>query len=88
VAELLRDAEGRLKFVQDQLQIEVSAEEIETRIAELKASVLRSEALDLGEGLGGNNRRSKKSQAQAIRQSKQPITIPVMLGGPAAVTRI
>jgi hypothetical protein len=51
-AELLRDAEGRLKFVQDQLRIEVSAEEIETGIAQLKASVLRSEAFDLGERLG------------------------------------
>ncbi|MBU6461293.1 MAG: ATP-binding protein [Bradyrhizobium sp.] len=51
-AELLRDAEGRLKFVQDQLRIEVSAEEIERRIAELKASVLKSEALDLGDGSG------------------------------------
>ena len=50
-AELIRDAEARLKFVQDKLLIEVSAEEIEERIAILKASVLRSEALSLGEDL-------------------------------------
>jgi Histidine kinase-, DNA gyrase B-, and HSP90-like ATPase len=43
-AELLRDAEGRLRFIQDQLRIEVSAEEIAKRIAELKSSVLRSGA--------------------------------------------
>src|SRR5258708_18911369 len=34
--ELIRDAESRLKFVQDKLRIEVSTEEIEKRIAELK----------------------------------------------------
>jgi hypothetical protein len=51
-AELLRDAEGRLKFVQDQLRIEVSTDEIEKRIAELKASVLKREALDFSEALG------------------------------------
>jgi hypothetical protein len=45
-AELIRDAEGRLKFVQDQLRIDVSAEEIQERIEMLKASVLRSEALE------------------------------------------
>jgi hypothetical protein len=46
-AELIRDAESRLKFVQDKLRIEVSAEEIEERIAKLKASVLKCEALNL-----------------------------------------
>jgi Histidine kinase-, DNA gyrase B-, and HSP90-like ATPase len=45
-AELIRDCEGRLKFVQDQLRIEVSADEIRDRIAQLKASVLKSEALE------------------------------------------
>jgi hypothetical protein len=42
-AELVRDCEARLKFIQDKLQIEVSADEIRERIATLKASVLRSE---------------------------------------------
>jgi hypothetical protein len=71
-AELLREAEGRLKFVQDQLRIEVSTDEIEKRIAELKASVLKSEALDLGEGSAemtekgtkGGRKRSSKSGNQ------------------------
>jgi hypothetical protein len=60
-SELLRDAEGRLKFVQDQLRIEVSDEEIETRIAELKASVLKSEALELGERLGETSEEAGKT---------------------------
>lgn len=34
-AELIRDCEARLKFVQDQLRIEVSTEEIQDRIARL-----------------------------------------------------
>ena len=67
-----RISEGRLKFVQDQLRIEVSTDEIEKRIAELKASVLRSEALDLGEGSAemmekgtqGGRKRSSKSGNQ------------------------
>jgi hypothetical protein len=45
-AEIIRDCENRLKFVQDTLRIEVSTEEIQTRIAKLKSSVLRAEGLD------------------------------------------
>jgi hypothetical protein len=45
-AELIRDCEARLKFVQDKLRIEVSAEEIQERIARLKASVLKSDVVD------------------------------------------
>ena len=40
-AELIRDCESRLDFVQEKLQIEVSVEEIAERIAQLKASILR-----------------------------------------------
>ncbi len=42
-AELLRDCEARLKFVQDQLRIEVSTEEIEERIAKLKSSIMMND---------------------------------------------
>jgi hypothetical protein len=45
-AELIRDCETRLKFVQDKLRIEVSAEEIQERIAILKASVLKSDIVE------------------------------------------
>ena len=44
-AELIRDAEGRLNFVQEKLQIQVSATEIEDRIAHLKSSILRSDTV-------------------------------------------
>lgn len=68
-AELIRDAESRLKFVQDKLQIEVSASDIEKRIAELKASVLRSDVLDLGgeteEKAGGVNKGTRKRSGKA-----------------------
>jgi hypothetical protein len=40
-AELIRDCESRLEFVQEKLQIQVSAEEIESRISTLKASILK-----------------------------------------------
>lgn len=40
-AELIRDAESRLQFIQEKLQIEVTAEEIGERIAQLKTSILR-----------------------------------------------
>jgi hypothetical protein len=46
-AEIIRDCENRLKFVQDTLRIEVSAEEIQSRIADLKSSVMRIENLNL-----------------------------------------
>jgi hypothetical protein len=42
-AELIRDCESRLDFVQEKLRIEVSTEEIENRIAQLKASILKVE---------------------------------------------
>jgi hypothetical protein len=74
--ELLRDAEGRLKFVQDQLRIEVSAEEIEMRIAELKASVLKSEALDLGEVLGETTEAKKGRLKQTGKSSSRPPPAP------------
>jgi Histidine kinase-, DNA gyrase B-, and HSP90-like ATPase len=76
-AELLRDAEGRLKFVQDQLRIEVSTEEIEKRIAELKASVLKSEALDLGEGLRQTIEGAKKAAHKRSRKSSHTSTAAV-----------
>jgi hypothetical protein len=44
-AEIIRDCENRLKFVQDTLRIEVSTEEIQSRIADLKSSVMRIENL-------------------------------------------
>ena len=42
-AELIRDAETRLDFVQEKLRIEVSAKEIEERLAQLKSSFLKQE---------------------------------------------
>ncbi|HXQ70519.1 MAG TPA: ATP-binding protein [Pyrinomonadaceae bacterium] len=45
-AELIHECEARLKFVQDKLNIEVSAEEIQDRIARLKASVLKSDIVE------------------------------------------
>jgi hypothetical protein len=41
-AELIRDCDARLKFVQEKLRIEVSAEEIQERIARLRTAVLKS----------------------------------------------
>jgi Histidine kinase-, DNA gyrase B-, and HSP90-like ATPase len=79
-AELLRDAESRLKFVQDQLRIEVSAEEIETRIAELKASVLKTEALDLGEDAGERTEASKGGRKPSDRSGNRPPPAPPDLG--------
>jgi hypothetical protein len=56
-AEMIRDCENRLKFVQDTLRIEVSAEEIRSRIADLKSSVMRIENIkeDTVNGPGTNS---------------------------------
>jgi hypothetical protein len=40
-AELIRDCESRLDFIQEKLQIEVSDEEISERIAQLRVSILK-----------------------------------------------
>ena len=42
-AELIRESESRMDFVQEKLQIQVSAEEIEDRIKKLKSSILKSD---------------------------------------------
>ncbi len=41
-AEVIRDSESRLQFIQDKLKIEVADEEIEQRIAQLKSSYVKS----------------------------------------------
>ncbi len=57
-AEIIRDCETRLNFIQEKLQIEVSTEEIQSRIAELKRSILKSERVDdhLGKPRSDNSR--------------------------------
>jgi hypothetical protein len=75
-AELLRDAESRLKFVQDKLRIEVSNQEIETRIAELKASVLKTEALDLGEVLQEETEANKRASKRPGKPGNSPSAPP------------
>ena len=42
-AELIRECRGRLKFVQDNLQIEVTDVEIEEQISILKRSILKED---------------------------------------------
>ncbi|WP_206453023.1 ATP-binding protein [Aurantimonas marina] len=56
-AELIRECEARLHFIQEQLQIEVTTEEIEDRISHLKSSILRGEksAQDASEGSAGKS---------------------------------
>ncbi|MBJ7511661.1 ATP-binding protein [Brevundimonas sp.] len=41
-AQVVRDCEARLHFIADKLQVEVSGEEIESRIAQLKSSILKT----------------------------------------------
>lgn len=42
-SQLIRECEARLHFIAEKLQVEVTADEIEERIAQLKASILREE---------------------------------------------
>jgi hypothetical protein len=69
-SEIIRDCESRLKFVQDNLRIEVSAEEIQDRIAKLKNSVLKSENLNLDDS-DGQSRRSEVPGASKPVKSKK-----------------
>lgn len=43
-SELIRENEGRLRYIQEKLRVEVSADEIEQRIAVLKSSMQRGQA--------------------------------------------
>jgi hypothetical protein len=69
-AEIIRDCENRLKFVQDTLRIEVSAEEIQSRIAELKSSVMRVEDINSGESIEDAARNSSAASAKPKKGSK------------------
>ena len=52
-AELIRESEGRMDFVQERLQVQVSAEEIEDRIAKLKSSILKSDTDGMSSSYSG-----------------------------------
>jgi uncharacterized small protein (DUF1192 family) len=71
-AELVHDCEARLKFVQDKLMIEVSAEEIQERIAILKASVLKTEAPPETKSATAKESALGKKARNNGRQSYQP----------------
>lgn len=67
-SEIIHECESRLKFVQDQLRVEVSAEEIQERIAKLKTSVLRTEKVTFDP----NNRQNEGSGATSTRPKSTP----------------
>lgn len=48
-AELIRECEGRLRFIQERLKVEVSEEEIERRIEILRGSIVQSPPDMVGE---------------------------------------
>lgn len=64
-AELIRDCESRMSFVQEKLNIVVAAEDIETRILQLRASILRetSEKPEGREAPPSGSRTKNSSQA-------------------------
>jgi hypothetical protein len=70
-SELIRDCEARLKFVQDKLRIEVSAEEIEERIARLKASVLKTDVVEKAVPVS-NAVKSKTTTKKLASKKKKP----------------
>jgi hypothetical protein len=70
-AELIRDCEARLKFVQDKLMIEVTTDEIQERIARLKASVLKSHEVDKIEPPINSNKVEGKKRNKEARRTKR-----------------
>lgn len=61
-AELLRECEARLDFVQEKLRVEVSGEEIEQRISILKTSILK----------GGRERKPMAAPEPAQKSTPSP----------------
>ena len=72
-AEIIRDCENRLKFVQDTLRIEVSAEEIQSRIADLKSSVMRIENINLEDIIDGPAAAAKLKKDGKPSRSDRPL---------------
>jgi hypothetical protein len=69
-AEIIRDCENRLKFVQDTLRIEVSAEEIQDRIANLKSSVMKIENINLDDTMEAPSPNSLTASAERKKSGK------------------
>jgi hypothetical protein len=69
-AELIRECESRIHFVQEKLQIEVSNDEIQERIAQLKASVLKTDAAQYVEGESGETKPAIRSEKAAAARRK------------------
>lgn len=70
-AEIFRECEGRLDFVQKHLQIDISVDEIQQRITKLRASILRKEvAAEFSEGsvLGSGSARESAESAASVSQ--------------------
>jgi len=57
-SEVIRECEARLEFVQEKLRIDVSADEIEERIVQLKSSILKVEPEKQAESLSKLNETS------------------------------
>ena len=75
--ELIRESESRVDFVQEKLQIQVSAEEIEDRIAKLKSPILKSDIDGLsssysGTGTGTGTGTAFAQVASAATKHKSP----------------
>lgn len=70
-SELIRDCEARLKFVQDKLRIEVSAEEIEERIARLKASVLKIDVVDKAVPVSNVAKTNAEAKKNTLKKKKR-----------------
>jgi hypothetical protein len=67
-AELIRECESRVHFVQDKLRIEVSTEEIQRRIADLKSSVLKADATEGAD----HPSEIQRTGTKGIRRPRQP----------------
>ncbi|TXN41692.1 hypothetical protein FV232_11100 [Methylobacterium sp. WL30] len=72
-AELIRDCESRLAFVQERLQIDVSAELIDERISKLKTSILKlHQELNTDEATRKSEMPASNSTSQAAKSKFPP----------------
>ncbi|GJE45029.1 ATP-binding protein [Methylobacterium soli] len=79
-SELIRECEARLHFIAEKLQIEVTTEEIEERIAQLKASIMREDP----RMLNGSSSDTSESEPESLFDRASSISPARIPGGLAA----
>jgi hypothetical protein len=71
-SQLIRECEARLHFIAEKLQVEVTDEFIEERIAQLKASILKEEPKSVDQAVAASTSHGKPKSTYAADAASPP----------------